>query len=92
LRPRSIIAALNHPIPAAQVRASCVLDTQPPVANPKLQPALPALRAAASKLNVKKMPGIPYGLNEPFQRAIKAITGQETYYRWGPAVRALKRK
>jgi arylsulfatase A-like enzyme len=80
----AMIAALNHPIPAAQVRASCVLDTQPPAANQKLQAALPALRAAASKLNVKKMKGIPYGLNEPFQRAIKAITGQETYYRWAP--------
>ncbi|MEO2008791.1 MAG: sulfatase-like hydrolase/transferase [Pirellulaceae bacterium] len=80
----AIITALNHSIPAARIRASCVLDTQPPGANPKLQAALPALRAAASKLNVKKMKGIPYGLNEPFQRAIKAITGQETYYRWGP--------
>jgi hypothetical protein len=31
---------------------------------------------------VKKLPGIPYGLNQPFERAIKAITGEETYYRW----------
>jgi hypothetical protein len=38
------------------------------------------------------MPGIPYGLNESFQRAIKAITGQETYYRWEPIVRAPKNK
>ncbi|MEO2016353.1 MAG: sulfatase-like hydrolase/transferase [Fuerstiella sp.] len=78
----AIIAALKHPIPAARVRASCILDTQPPIANPKLQPALAALRDAASTLNVKKMRGIPYGLNEPFKRAIKAITGEETYYRW----------
>ena len=86
----AIINALKYPIPAARVRASCVLDTQPPSANPKLQPALAALREAASKLNVRRMRGIPYGLNQPFQRAIKAITGEETYYRWGPAVSARK--
>ncbi len=79
----AIIAALDHPIPAAQIRASCILDTQPPSANPKLQPAIASLKAAAAKVNVKKLPGIPYGLNQPFQRAIKAITGEETYYRWG---------
>ncbi len=61
-----------------------ILDTQPPAANPKLESALPVLSAAAAKLNVKKMRGIPYGLNEPFLRAIKAITGEETYYRWEP--------
>ena len=55
----AIIAALNHPIPAARIRASCVLDMQPPSANPKLEPAIPALRTAMSKLNVKKMSGIP---------------------------------
>lgn len=78
----AIIAALKHPIPAAQVRASCILDTQPPSANPKLQPAIAALKEAAAKLNIKKLRGIPYGLNEPFKRAIKAITDEETYYRW----------
>ena len=78
----AIIAALKHPVPAAQVRAACVLDTQPSKANPALQTALPALRGAASKLNVKGMRGIPYGLNEPFKRAIRAITGEEAYYRW----------
>ena len=78
----AIIDALGHPIPAARIRASCVLDMQPPSANQKLQPAIGALRAAASELDVKKMPGIPFGLNIPFERAIKAITGEETYYRW----------
>jgi len=29
------------------------------------------------------MRGIPYGLNAPYARAHKAITGQENYYRWG---------
>ena len=77
-----IIAALNHPIPAARIRASCILDIQPPSANPKLQPVLAALRDAASELNVMRMRGIPYGRNEPFKRATKAITGEETYYRW----------
>ena len=78
----AIIAALDHPVLAARVRASGVLDTQPPGANDKLHPAIDALRDAASKVNVKKLPGIPYGLNQPFERAIKAITGEETYYRW----------
>lgn len=80
----AIIDALGHPVPAARIRASCILDTQPPAANAKLQLAIAALRTAASELNVIKMPGIPFGLNQPFERAIKAITGEETYYRWGP--------
>ncbi|MEO2047049.1 MAG: sulfatase/phosphatase domain-containing protein [Pirellulales bacterium] len=79
----AIIAALNHPVPAARVRASCIFDTQPPSANSALQPALAALRDAASENNVKELRGIPYGLNQPFERAMKAITGEETYYRWG---------
>lgn len=58
------------------------LDTQPSTANPILQPALPTLTTAASSLNIRKMPGIPYRLNEPFQRAMKAITGEEGHYRW----------
>lgn len=86
----AIIAALNHPIPAVRVRASGVLDTQPSKASEKLQPAIEALRNAASEVNVRTLAGIPYGLNEPFERAIKAITGEETYYRWGPAVSARK--
>ncbi len=64
------------------MRAAGILDTQPPSANEELEPALDALREAAAALDVKKLPGIPYGLNEPFRRAIKALTGQETYYRW----------
>lgn len=78
----ALIAALDHPVPAARVRAAGVLDTQPPKANEKLRPAIEALRAAASEVGVKKLPGIPYGLNQPFERAIKAITGEETYCRW----------
>jgi N-sulfoglucosamine sulfohydrolase len=78
----AIMDALGHPVAAAQIRASCILDTQPPESNPQLQPAIAALRKAASQLDVKKMRGIPYGLNQPFERAIKAITGEEIYYRW----------
>ncbi len=80
----AIIAALDHPVPAARIRASGVLDTQPPEANEELQPAIVALRGAASEVNVRKLPGIPFGLNYPFKRALKAITGEESYYRWGP--------
>ncbi len=86
----AIIAALDHPIPAARVRASGILDPQPPSANPKLQPAIEALKQASQRTDVKRLPGIPYGLNTPFKRALKAITGEETYYRWAPAVSARK--
>ena len=58
-----------------------MLDTQPPSAGKRLQPAVAALKDAASELNIKKLRGIPYGLNQPFERAIKAINGEETYYR-----------
>jgi N-sulfoglucosamine sulfohydrolase len=78
----AMIAGLNHAIPSARVRASCILDTQPASANPGLQSTLPALERAAKELKVKTIPGIPYGLNQPFQRAIKALRGEETYYRW----------
>ena len=80
----AILAALKHPIPAARIRAACVLDMQPPSANAALAPALPALQSAAEHLDVNKLPGIPFGLNYPFQRATKAITGEESYYRWNP--------
>ena len=80
----AILTALKHPIPAARIRAACVLDMQPPSANAALAPALPALRIAAEQLDVNKLPGIPFGLNYPFQRATKAITGEESYYRWNP--------
>ena len=80
----AIIAALEYPIISARIRASCILDTQPPTANDKLQPAITALKNAAAEVDVKKLPGIPYGLNTPFERALKALTGEATYYRWEP--------
>ncbi len=79
----ALIGALQHPVPAAQIRAAGVLDSQPPEANPSLQPAIDALKQASRRTDVRRLPGIPYGLNAPFKRAIKAITGQENYYRWG---------
>ncbi len=75
--------ALADPMIAARIRASGILDTQPPEASPELQVALENLHAAAAKTNVKRMRGIPYGLNDPFGRAYKAISGRANYYRWG---------
>lgn len=80
----AIMDALEYPIIAARIRAACILDTQPTTANSQLQPAITALKNAATEVNVKKLPGIPYGLNTPFQRAVKALTGEATYYRWEP--------
>ena len=78
-----VIEALNHPIVSAQVRAAGILDTQPPEAVDKLRPAMEPLREAVEKSRVAEMPGIPYGLNYPFQRALKVVSGEENYYRWG---------
>jgi len=74
--------ALTYPIPAAQIRAACILDSQPPEASADLQGAIGALQQAAST-NIRRLPGIPYGLNDPFGRALKAIRGEASYYRWG---------
>ena len=78
-----VIAALNDPIIHAQVRASGIIDSQPPEANDQLQAAIEPLKLLAEEIDVCKMPGIPFGLNYPFYRAIKAISGEELYYRWG---------
>jgi len=77
----AIIAALEHPLTTAQIRAGCVLDTQPPEANEQLQPAIEPLRQAVRRFRQEGRFG---GTNNPFKRALKAITGEETYYRWGP--------
>ena len=78
----AIISALTHPLPSARIRAACILDTQPASANETLRGALPYLQQAATDLDVEAIPGIPYGLNQPFQRAIKALSGEQSYYRW----------
>ena len=75
--------ALADPMIAARIRASGILDTQPPQASLELQEVLENLHAAKAKTNVRGMPGIPYGLNDPFGRAYKALSGQASYYRWG---------
>jgi len=77
----AIIAALEHPLTTAQIRAGCVLDTQPPEANEQLQPAIEPLRQAVQRFRQEGRFG---GTNNPFKRALKAITGEESYYRWGP--------
>jgi hypothetical protein len=75
--------ALAYPVPAARIRAACILDSQPPEANADLQGAIGALQQAAARTDVRGLPGIPYGLNDPFGRALKAIQGEASYYRWG---------
>ena len=77
----AMIAGLEYPIIAARIRAACTLDTQPPVANDQLQPAL---KRAAAETDVRNLRGTPFGLNTPFQRAIQARTGKAIYYRWEP--------
>jgi hypothetical protein len=75
--------ALADPSISARVRSSGILDTQPPEASNELEVAADALEAAMNETDIKKMPGILYGLNEPFTRALKAVTGKANYYRWG---------
>ncbi len=79
-----VVEALDYPIVSAQIRAAGILDSQPPEAVEKLRPAHEPLREAAEKSRVAELPGIPYGLNYPFQRAFKVVTGEENYYRWSP--------
>jgi len=76
-----LVKALNHPILHAQIRAGCVLDSQPPEASEKLQPAVVPLQQAVKRYKQHWMFG---GSNNPFKRALKAISGEEDYYRWGP--------
>ena len=77
-----LIEALNHPIRHAQIRAVGVLDSQPPEASEKLQPAIEPLQQAVER-NKNNKSVMPFGLNFPLKRAIKAVSGQENYYRWG---------
>ncbi|MCZ6672190.1 MAG: sulfatase-like hydrolase/transferase [Verrucomicrobia bacterium] len=79
-----VIEALEYPIVSAQIRAAGILDSQPPEAVEKLGPAIEPLKEAVEKSEVAALPGIPYGLNYPFQRALKVVSGEENYYRWGP--------
>ncbi len=78
----ALTAALSHPNRYAQVRAAGVLDSQPLSANDILRRAIPALQQARSGPPIAKMPGIPFGLNYPFRRALQAIRGETSFYRW----------
>ena len=75
-----LIAALNHPIRHAQVRAAGVLDCQPPEASQRLRAAIEPLQQAVRRYRVD----MQFGLNYPFKRALRAVTGEANYYRWGP--------
>lgn len=75
-----LIEALSHPSVDAQIRAGCILDSQPPEANDRLQPAVEPLRRMVERFEEQ----LRFGpTNNPFKRALKAIKGEETYYRWG---------
>jgi len=78
-----VVEALDYPIVAAQIRAAGILDSQPPEAVEKLGPAIEPLKRAVERSQVAALLGIPYGLNYPFQRALKVVSGKENYYRWG---------
>ncbi len=79
-----LIEALDHPVPAAPYhssapyRAAGILDSQPPEASEKLQPAVVPLQQTEERY---KQLGLPYRV---FGRALKAISGEEIYYRWDP--------
>ena len=76
-----LIEALDHPSVDAQIRAGCILDSQPPNANQELQPAIGPLQRTVDRFEQQPRFG---ATNNPFKRALKAISGEETYYRWGP--------
>jgi hypothetical protein len=57
-----------------------LLDSQPPDANEALAPAIKPLEIARKKFKTQSR----YGrANKPLDRACRAITGQQLYYRWG---------
>ena len=68
---------------SARIRSACIIDTQPPEAYKDMQIVIPNLQKAQKETNVRRMRGIPYGLNAPFDRALNALTGKRNYYRWG---------
>ena len=75
-----IIAEMTHPDTDVQVRVGNILDSQPPDANEQLAAAIGPLAVAMRKFK----PSGRYGdQNKPFERAYRAITGQQLYFRWG---------
>jgi hypothetical protein len=75
-----LIRAMKHPSELVQARVGNILDSQPPDANEHLQPAVEPLAAGLKR---SKPRGRYRRAYHPFDRAYKAITGQELYYRWG---------
>ena len=76
-----LIEALRHPSIDARIRAACVLDSQPPQANEALRAAIEPLRRTVEGFEQQMRFG---PINNPFRRALKAIRGEASYYRWGP--------
>jgi len=75
-----VIAEMAHPNTDIQVRVGNILDSQPPDANEQLQAAIEPLAVAKQKFK----PQGRYGSsNKPFDRAYRALTNQQLYYRWG---------
>ncbi|MGB2092342.1 MAG: hypothetical protein ACPH2J_10665, partial [Akkermansiaceae bacterium] len=75
-----LIAEMAHPNTDVQVRVGNILDSQPPDANEHLQAAIEPLAVAMKKFK----PNSRYGhKNRPFERAYRALTNQQHYYRWG---------
>lgn len=75
-----VIAEMAHPNTDVQVRVGNILDSQPPDANEQLAAAIEPLAVAKRKFKPQARYG---GLNRPFDRAYRALTGQQLYYRWG---------
>ena len=75
-----VIAEMEHRNTDVQVRVGNILDSQPPDANEQLQAAIEPLAVAMQKFK----PQARYGsANKPFDRAYRALTNQQLYYRWG---------
>ena len=76
----AVLAEISHPNTDVQVRVGNLLDSQPPDANEALAPAIEPLKIAKQKFK----PDGRYGrANNPFDRAYRALTNQQLYYRWG---------
>lgn len=76
----AVLAELSHPNTDVQVRVGNLLDSQPPDANEALAAAIEPLAIAKEKFK----PQARYGrANKPLDRAYRALTGQQLYFRWG---------
>ena len=75
-----VLAEISHPNTDVQVRVGNLLDSQPPDANQALASAIEPLAIARKKFKPRSRYG---SANKPLDRAYRAITGQQLYYRWG---------